>query len=133
MDINNERETQFQCYGNRRKDNRIGKRKQDLASKKKSLAIKVKCKDRIKETYLSRIRSVVRKRRNINSEDFNKKLIGKIKQNKKAYTPEFIAMATNLSTFGQMSLASTVESTREIMSFLTGEQLNSFVTISTLC
>src|SRR5438874_9619985 len=98
MDINNERETQFQCYGNRRKDNRIGKRKQDLASKKKSLAIKVKCKDRIKETYLSRIRSVVRKRRNINSEDFNKKLIGKIKQNKKAYTPEFIAMATNLST-----------------------------------
>ncbi len=115
------------------KENRkLEKRIQDLASKKKSLAIKVKCKDRIKETYLSQICSVVCKRRNINSEDFNKKLIGKIKQNKKAYTPEFIAMATNLSTFGQMSLASTVESTREIMSFLTGEQLNSFVTISTL-
>jgi len=84
-----------------KENKRLKRQAQNLISKKKSLAISVKHKDRIKGTYLSQIRSIISKRRNVNSKDFNQKLIRKIKQNKCAYTPEFIAMATKLSTCGQ--------------------------------
>lgn len=109
------------------------KRKIDkLTSRAKALAIKLRHSERSKSTHVSQIRSIVRKKKNISDKDIEKTIIKKIKQDKKAYTPEFVSLATDLSNIGQMSISSTVQCTKEIMTFLTGNSPESWLSSSTL-
>ncbi|CAJ0863632.1 17249_t:CDS:2, partial [Entrophospora sp. SA101] len=52
---------------------------------------------------------------------FQNAVAKKFKANKNAHTPEFVSLATQMSNIGQMSLSSTVQCTKEIFAFLTGQ------------
>ncbi|CAI2195196.1 14020_t:CDS:2, partial [Funneliformis geosporum] len=111
---------------------RLLKRKiHNLTFKVKSLTAKLKYAQRFKAVHISRIRSTVRKKRNISNKDIKNTIIKKIK-NKKTYTPEFVSLATDLSNVGQMSLASTVKCTKEMVTFLTGDSPESWLSSSNL-
>ncbi|CAG8515974.1 23961_t:CDS:2 [Cetraspora pellucida] len=57
----------------------------------------------------------------ISDKNIEKAIVKKIKQNNREYTPEFVSMATILSTISQISISSTVQCTKEIITFLTGQ------------
>ncbi|CAG8821392.1 4655_t:CDS:1, partial [Racocetra fulgida] len=61
-----------------------------------------------------------------------KAIVKKIKQNNREYTPEFVSMATNLSILGHTSISSTIQCTKEIITFLTGQPPKSCLSSSTL-
>ncbi len=103
----------------------------NLTFKIKSLTAKLKYAQRFKDVHIFRIRSTVRKRRNISNKDIKNTIIKKIK-NKKTYTPEFVSLATDLSNIGQMSLASTVKCTKEMVTFLTDHSPESWLSSSNL-
>ncbi|CAJ0905380.1 13359_t:CDS:2 [Entrophospora sp. SA101] len=55
-----------------------------------------------------------------------------VKENKHTYTPEFIALVTQMSNIGQSSLSSTVQCTREFFTFLVGDSPDTWISTSTL-
>jgi predicted RNase H-like nuclease (RuvC/YqgF family) len=112
-------------------NSRLKRKINNLTFKIKSLTAKLKYAQRFKDVHISRIRSTVRKRRNISNKDIKNTIIKKIK-NKKTYTPEFVSLATDLSNIGQMSLASTVKCTKEMVTFLTDHSPESWLSSSNL-
>ncbi|CAG8830121.1 9085_t:CDS:1, partial [Racocetra persica] len=76
--------------------------------------------------------SSIRKKRKISDKNIEKAIVKKIKQNNCKYTTEFVSMATKLSTIGQISISSTVQCTKEIITFLTGQPSRSCLSPSTL-
>ncbi|CAG8836575.1 4903_t:CDS:2, partial [Racocetra persica] len=72
-----------------------------------------------KSKYTSKIRLSIRKKRKISDKNIEKVIIKKIKQNNREYTPEFVSMAMNLSTFSHTSISLMIQYTKEIITFLT--------------
>ncbi|CAG8616925.1 8074_t:CDS:2 [Cetraspora pellucida] len=103
-----------------------------LTRKTKSLMIKLSHFKRSKSKYISKIRSSNRKKRKISDKNIEKAIVKKIKQNNREYTPEFVSMATKLSAISQISISSTVQCTKEIITFLTGQPSKSCLSPSTL-
>ncbi|CAJ0881903.1 11376_t:CDS:2, partial [Entrophospora sp. SA101] len=85
-----------------------------------------------RKTYVSQTRSLVSKRKSISDKVFQNAVTKKFKANKNAYTPEFVSLATQMSNIGQMSLSSTVQCTKEIFAFLTGQSPESWLSHRTL-
>ncbi|CAJ0919450.1 20675_t:CDS:2 [Entrophospora sp. SA101] len=85
-----------------------------------------------RKTYASQTRSLVSKRKSISDKVFQNAVTKKFKANKNAYTPEFVSLATQMSNIGQMSLSSTVQCTKEIFAFLTGQSPESWLSHRTL-
>ena len=71
------------------------------------------------------------KKKNISNKDIEKTIIEKIKK-KRIYIPEFISLATNMSTISQMSLESTSQCTKEMITFFTGNSSKLWLFSSTL-
>ncbi|CAG8547519.1 8062_t:CDS:2 [Dentiscutata erythropus] len=113
-------------------NSKLKKKIQRLNYKVASLTQKLQYFKRSKNKHISKIRSVVRKRQKISDKNVNKAIIKKFKQNDRTYTPEFVSLATNLSTTGQVSIASTVQYTKKIVAFLTGYSPQLWLSASTL-
>ncbi|CAG8585532.1 17980_t:CDS:2 [Cetraspora pellucida] len=87
--------------------------------------IKLRYSKRSKSKYISKVRSSNRKKRKISDKTIKKAIVKKIKQNNREYTPEFVSLTTNLSILGYTSILSTIQCTKEIITFLTGQPLKS--------
>ncbi|CAG8768291.1 14242_t:CDS:2, partial [Racocetra persica] len=88
-------------------------------------------KSNLKVNILPKLDRLLEKKRKISDKNIEKAIIKKIKQNNREYTPEFISMATNLSTFGHTSISSMIQCTKEIITFLTGRPSKSC--LSSIC
>lgn len=115
-----------------KKNKILTKKNESITSNHKSLAIKIKKQEKNKDLYISRIRSMVSKRKYLSKKEIHKGIKKMVKENKHTYTPEFIALVTQMSNIGQSSLSSTVQCTKEFFTFLTGDSPDTWISTSTL-
>src|SRR6185369_3470359 len=75
---------------------------------------------------------MISKKKYISKKEIQKGIKKMVKENKHTYTPEFIALVTQMSNIGQSSLSSTVQCTREFFTFLIGDSPDTWISTSTL-
>ena len=115
------------------KENRwLRKKKEITNSRVHSLTMKVVKGEEAKTRYIRKMRSIIRKKRDISPERFKKGAEKLIKENKKEYTPQFIQLVTELSNTGVISISSTVECTRKLYTFLTGKEPDKWISRGTI-
>jgi hypothetical protein len=90
---------------------------------------KTKC-SKTKQT--SKIRAAIQNAKKIMPNKFKKTVNKMFKVNKKEYTPQFVQLATEISNKGHNSISSTIESTKAVLEFLTGETPTTWISPSTL-
>ncbi|CAJ0915430.1 20690_t:CDS:2, partial [Entrophospora sp. SA101] len=76
---------------------KLTKKIESATSKKRTLAIKLKKQEQNRDLYISRMRSLVSKRKNVSEGKIQKNITKKIKENKHTYTPEFTALISQIS------------------------------------
>src|ERR1051325_3577113 len=76
--------------------------------------------------------SAIQKTKKSSSQQFQKTIKKTFKVNKKEYSSQFVKLATEISNMGHNSINSTVESTRAVYEFLTGEKPTVWISASTL-
>ncbi|CAJ0840240.1 12031_t:CDS:2 [Entrophospora sp. SA101] len=103
---------------------------------KQSSSISLKMKEvKAKETkknHVSKLRQSIQKTKQITPNQLQNAIKKMIKENKKQYTPEFVELVTKISNTGSISISSTVECTRAIMQFLTGEKPDHWLSTGTI-
>ena len=115
------------------KENRwLRKKKEITNSRVHLLTMKVVKGEEAKTRYIRKMRSIIRKKRDISPEQFKKGAEKLIKENKKEYTPQFIQLVTELSNTGVISISSTVECTRKLYTFLTGKEPDKWISRGTI-
>ncbi|CAG8788199.1 14693_t:CDS:2, partial [Dentiscutata erythropus] len=81
---------------------------------------------------VSKIRSSVRKAKQIRSAQFQRAARKLFKSKNKEYNAKFVKLATNISNMRQTSIHATVEYTKAVYQFLTGEKPQYWVKSTTL-
>ncbi|CAJ0832563.1 5304_t:CDS:2 [Entrophospora sp. SA101] len=84
---------------------KLTKKIESATSKKRTLAIKLKKQEQNRDLYISRMRSLVSKRKNVSEGKIQKNITKKIKENKHTYTPEFTALISQISNIEVAELA----------------------------
>lgn len=115
------------------KDNiRLQREKENAESQVRSLKMKVVKGEGAKVRYIKKIRSITQKRKKMSPEQFKMETEKLIKVNKKEYTPQFVQLVTELSNTGIISISSTVELTKKMYTFLTGEEPDKWISVGTV-
>jgi len=86
----------------------------------------------VKTRQISKMRSAIQKTKKSSSQQFQKTIKKAFKVIKKEYSSQFVKLATEISNTGHNSINSTVESTRAVYEFLTGEKPTVWISASTL-
>jgi len=115
------------------KENRKLRREKEIAeSQVHSLKMKVIKGEGAKARYISKIRSINQKGKKISPEQFKREAEKLIRVNKREYTPQFVQLVTELSNTGIVSISSTVECTKKMYAFLTGEKPDKWLSTGTV-
>jgi len=115
-----------------RENNKLRKEKETTNSRVHSLTMKIVKGEEAKTRYIQKMRSVIRKKKDISPEQFKKGADKLIKANKKEYSPQFVQLVTELSNTGVISISSTVECTRKLYTFLTGKKPDKWISSDTI-
>ncbi|CAB4390689.1 unnamed protein product [Rhizophagus irregularis] len=97
-----------------------------------SLTLKVAKAKCSKTKQTSKIRAAIQNAKKVTPTNFQKTVKRIFKTNKKEYTPQFVKLVTEISNKGNNSVNSTVESTKAVFEFLTGEMPTKWISPSTL-
>ncbi len=116
----------------KRENRRLQKEKEIAESRVHSLKMKVVKGEGAKARYIKKIRSITRQKKRISPEQFKREAKKLIKVNKKEYTPQFVQLVTELSNTGIISVSSTVECTKKMYAFLTGEKPDKWIATGTV-
>lgn len=116
----------------KKENRRLQKEKEIAESQVHSLKMKVVKGEEAKVRYIKKIRSIAQQKKKISPEQFKKEAEKLIKVNKKEYTPQFVQLVTELSNTGIISVSSTVECTKKMYAFLTGEEPDKWISTGTV-
>ena len=114
------------------KNTKLEKETEKLKAKVRSLTAKCS-RDEVKQKSLvSTIRSLVSRRKSVSQKQFVKEVQKHFKKNKQEYTPDFLKLAADISNMGTISISSTIECTKALYIFLTGEIPERWISVNTL-
>jgi len=100
-----------------RENRKLRKKKNVANSRIHSLTMKVVKSEETKARYIKKIRSIIRKKKDISPELLRQETEKLIKENKKEYTAQFVQLAVELSHAGIASISSTAECIKKVYTF----------------
>ncbi|CAG8602904.1 18215_t:CDS:2, partial [Cetraspora pellucida] len=118
-----------ECDQLRLQNKKLNQKNEALIIKTKSLRSQNRHTRQKVSCQISEIRSLVRRSKQISSEDFKKQVKALFKSNDQHYSLDMIWLTTKLTQIGQVSMRATIECTKLIYEFLTGELPKSWLSI----
>ncbi|CAG8497842.1 12725_t:CDS:2 [Dentiscutata erythropus] len=86
-----------------------------------SLSMQVTCAKKKQKKHISKIRSAIQKAKQVQPNQFHHMAKKLFKKNKKVYTAEFVKLVTDISNMGVISIQASVDCTKAMYKFLTGD------------
>ncbi|PKY52833.1 hypothetical protein RhiirA4_470718 [Rhizophagus irregularis] len=111
---------------------RLNQQTKKLIGKTKSLGAQVEHLRNQKLQHISEIRSLVQKSSTMSNDIFKNKINSLFMVNKRKYTSNTVWLVTSIAQVGEISMNSTIECTKLIYEFLTGESPQNWLSTSTL-
>ncbi|CAG8821439.1 38938_t:CDS:2, partial [Gigaspora margarita] len=111
---------------------RLENNRSSLNTKVHSLSMQLVKAKQSKKKQISKIRVAIQKAKQIKPNQFRNAASKLFKINHKEYSAKFVKLATDISTIGHTSIRATVECTKAVFQFLTGESPQQWIAPSTL-